>query len=188
MMITYTSRSRRGDGDSEITLKGTEEEIAALEKALLVGNSWVRRLPDNTIVEHSAYLTPQLTDDDDIKNHFQKVKSYFIDDSVKRLNRKKKDKDCEHPDPSIYVQHIAGYRDDYRKSADLMESVGFECLRSRRGKDGKYWEVWYLPGMWFAKGQLKGKKTEDMIEFLCRKIVPGSFEVDGQVWGLSIGD
>lgn len=36
-----------------------------------------------------------------------------------------------------------------------LDYCGFVCLRSPRGRDGRYWEQWVLPGLWHAKGQLK---------------------------------
>jgi len=186
MVVRYTSSTCSHDSNkSEVTFEGDESEIESLMKALTAGNVWIRRLEDGTIVEHPAFRALTLTDDDAISNHFQNIKSYFIDSSVKRLNRKKKD-DSEFHDPSIYVQHIAGYHGDYRKSANLMESVGFECLRSRRGKDGKYWEMWYLPGAWAATGDLKDKTTDEIRQFLFNRINPGTIEIGGQVWGLSL--
>lgn len=51
---------------------------------------------------------------------------------------------------SIIVQHLCGYDysvEGYQHNAQVLESFGFECLRSRRGNDGKYWELWFLPGL-----------------------------------------
>lgn len=42
-----------------------------------------------------------------------------------------------------------------------VEEWGFECMRSRRGESGKYWEVWMLYGITGAQGLLK-KAIDDM--------------------------
>jgi hypothetical protein len=64
----------------------------------------------------------------------------------------------EHDSPSISIQHLCGYNyssEGYRMQAEKLESYGFNCMRSRRGPDAKYWETWFLPGLWAAKGGLK---------------------------------
>lgn len=71
--------------------------------------------------------------------------------------------------PSITIQHVCAgkvcpsyekdrdryFRREYMKAAEALESWGFECCRSMRGKNGKFWELWFLPGLWYAKGELK---------------------------------
>ena len=59
--------------------------------------------------------------------------------------------------PSIMIQHLCGYnytRERYEETRKILESWGFECLRSRRGEDGQYWEIWMLFGNFSAKGPL----------------------------------
>lgn len=81
---------------------------------------------------------------------------------------------------------------------------GFECLRSRRGKDGRYWEQWVLHGLWAAKGPLKDHleqwhKThqphwhldvEEAARFLTvdLRIAFGSMDVTIQRWALTCDD
>lgn len=60
--------------------------------------------------------------------------------------------------PAIFIQSLCGYNytpETYRHDAAVLEEYGFICMRSRRGEDGRYWELWYLPGLWSAKGRLK---------------------------------
>ncbi len=60
--------------------------------------------------------------------------------------------------PSIMVSHLVGYgltKEAYLREARKFQSWGFCCMRSRRGNDGKYWEVWYLPGYWATAGDLR---------------------------------
>ncbi|MFA6404725.1 MAG: hypothetical protein WCW03_01880 [Candidatus Paceibacterota bacterium] len=64
----------------------------------------------------------------------------------------------DHTLPSISIQHLCGYHyseEGYQRNARTLESFGFECMRSRRGDDGRYWEIWYLPGLWAVEGELK---------------------------------
>lgn len=171
-------------GNTEIHFTGEPEEIEALDVALSSGMYWVRHTKKRGLEKvHAFKEIPELVDDD-ISPFFTKV-VYFQPGNVKRLDKNLHDEEKDRKrDPSFFVQSIYGYSDNYEKKAKMLEEVGFECLRSRRGKDGKYWEIWYLPGIWRLKGELKGKKTEDVIRFLCSLGV-GSFETSGRHWGLS---
>jgi hypothetical protein len=94
--------------------------------------------------------------------------------------------------PSITIKHLCGYSyspENYKFYAELLESYGFDCLRSRRGLDGKYWETWYLPDLFFAKGPLgdrlkqiddNDKKLTVALEFLRLKVVFGVLDVSQQ--------
>lgn len=98
----------------------------------------------------------------------------------------------EHSSPSISIQSLCGYYytpERYKAEAAKLESWGFECLRSRRGNDGQFWEVWFLSGIWSAKGALlesikgiKGekKKLEAATDFLGRNAVFRTLDVSVQ--------
>lgn len=45
--------------------------------------------------------------------------------------------------------------ENYVRESEKLTSYGFIQLRSKREEDGGYWEIWYLPGVWCAKGDLK---------------------------------
>lgn len=58
---------------------------------------------------------------------------------------------------AITIQHVCGYDysdDFYRENAKKLESYGFICCRSNRGSEGRFWEIWFLPGLWMAEGDL----------------------------------
>lgn len=94
--------------------------------------------------------------------------------------------------PSITIQHLCGYNYSefsYKDNAEKLESYGFECLRSRRGLDAKFYELWFLPGLWQAKGDLMAdisrSKSEEgklplALEFLRRKVSFGTLDVSSQ--------
>jgi hypothetical protein len=75
--------------------------------------------------------------------------------------------------PHFTIQSLCGYDytpDNYTREAEKLVSYGFIQVRSQRNQDGGYWELWYLPGIWCAKGDLKavvdkitnlGKSWED---------------------------
>lgn len=92
----------------------------------------------------------------------------------------------------IIIESVCGYHytpENYRAETAKLEEFGFECLRSRRGPEGRYWEMWYLSGSWSAKGRLKGalvgikdpkEQIDEMIQFLCRNVQFGSLNVTWQ--------
>ncbi len=60
--------------------------------------------------------------------------------------------------PHFVVQHLCGYRyslENYQMQAARLERFGFQCMRSKRAADGKFWEIWFLPGAWAAQNELK---------------------------------
>jgi len=58
----------------------------------------------------------------------------------------------------ITIQSLCGYDytpENYIRESEKLLSYGFIQVRSKRGEDGGFWEMWYLPGVWCAKGDLK---------------------------------
>jgi len=110
----------------------------------------------------------------------------------------------EHSVPSICIKHLCGYYftlENYKIQTELLESFGFSCLRSRRGIDGLFDEVWLLPSIWFAEGELKEVLTypEDLrcnvkkgidaaVSFLCRKTSFGTLDIAFQRASMPIPD
>lgn len=101
--------------------------------------------------------------------------------------------------PSLIMQHVGAMGDDYRNQASTAISFGFQPLRSPRGLDGRYWEIWYLPFFEAAKGELaehiktlKGKPVSEqvtsVVQFLCRNVRFGTLNVDVQRAALVIED
>ena len=110
----------------------------------------------------------------------------------------------ENSGPSIHIQHLCGYYftpENYKIQAELLESYGFSCLRSRRGTDGLFDEVWLLSSLWSAEGELKEVLTypEDLrsndkkgidaaVSFLCRKTSFGTLDIAFQRASMPIPD
>lgn len=105
----------------------------------------------------------------------------------------------DHAMPSIIIQHLCGYGytpDKYVAEAKRLERYGFDCLRSRRGVDSRYWEVWILSGLWSAKEELKAalgnssysdKKTlEKAVSFLRRNVAFGTLDVSFQKAAMTV--
>lgn len=96
--------------------------------------------------------------------------------------------------PHFLIQHLCGYGytpEKYIENAKILESYGFECMRSKRGTDGKFWEIWFLPGLYAAKGAFEeylkreqhssGTGTvKDAINFLCKTVRFGTLDVSVQ--------
>ena len=180
-MLKTTVEGHRRDGTASVEFTGTKREINALKNALTNGMNWIRVNKRGTIIKVPALKVPKVQNDDEISPFFNHITQYFSDTSIRRLAHDRKNSD----NPSYFVQHITGYGGEYNRRKDRMEAVGFECLRSRRGDDGKYWEIWYLPGAWAATGELKGKSHDDVMTYL-RGVCPGQITVSGEKWGLSI--
>jgi len=74
------------------------------------------------------------------------------------------EKTSEHESPSISICSLCGYYytpETYKTYGERLISYGFVCLRSKRSKDAKFWETWYLPSLWFAAGDLKDTLNSD---------------------------
>lgn len=94
----------------------------------------------------------------------------------------------EHSSPSILIHSLCGYnytKENYRIQAQRLESYGFDCCRSKRGKVGSIAELWYLCGLILAQGELKvlidklesTKQLQAAINFLCSHVSFGALDV-----------
>ncbi len=100
----------------------------------------------------------------------------------------------------IIIESLCGYDyspENYHKEVEKLESFGFVCMRSRRGDDGHFQEIWYLSGMWRAQGRLKGvlvgikepqQQADEAIKFLCKNVKFGSLDVSWQRAAMVIED
>ncbi len=103
-------------------------------------------------------------------------------------------------DAGIIIESVCGYYytpENYRAETAKLEEFGFECLRTRRGPDGKFWEMWYLSGAWSAAGRLKDtlvgikdpkEQVDEMVRFLCKNVQFGSLNVTWQRAAMVIED
>ncbi|MFA5962052.1 MAG: hypothetical protein WC848_05200 [Parcubacteria group bacterium] len=94
--------------------------------------------------------------------------------------------------PSIIIHAPCGYNyspENYEIEAEKLTSYGFICLRSRRGEDARFWELWYLPSLWSAEGRLKEYlnlrvdqkgSIKKAVSFLCRNASFGSLDLAWQ--------
>lgn len=107
--------------------------------------------------------------------------------------------------PSIIIQHLCGYNyspENYSHEATKLQAWGFECLRSRRGPNGRFNEMWVLPSFYSAQGALKETiervdqklknrtkhQLDAVISFLCRNSSFGTLDATTQRAAMSLGD
>lgn len=152
--LSRSSHSRSGENEMHIT--GLSDLETTKIEGMLAGTRWVR-VKNGRLQSTARYKKPPSpVDDPVIAPHWPQldpVPAVQMDlQNISELNVK-------HAfTASLTVQHLCGYyfsKNNYLREARKLRSFGFTCLRSRRGRDGKYWEIWYLPGLWMSKGALK---------------------------------
>lgn len=184
-------------GAGSVTINNlTPEESERLRASVLAGHCWVRR-DQNGRLEHSpSYETlPGPTADEDMLPFWRRPTAgtprqgelFGFDESTEASLR--------HASPSIYITGLCGYRystANYQFQAEQLMSWGFVCMRSPRDFDsGRYWEVWFLPGCWAAKGHLKealsgcrhktdGETLKVALKFLRQEASFGSLDISMQ--------
>lgn len=169
-----------------ITLEGTEEEIEAVH-AMLAGTKYLHQDSDAVVGLDKFNPLPAPIDDPALKEHWQtldKIGNWGLWSSKEPISYL--------TSPAICIQHLCGYyysEANYKKAVTQLESFGFHCLRSRRKSSGRFWEIWYLPGLWAAEGQLRkhiGKDTagqenlEKAVAFLCQHVSFGTLDATTQ--------
>jgi hypothetical protein len=115
--------------------------------------------------------------------------------------------------PHITISGLCGYnysKENYERESKKLLSYGFIQMRSKRGNDGKFWEFWYLSGLWAVKGELKdvvdritvkartwndsyGRRKDKecfdtVLEFLRKNVQFGSLDVSVQRMAMVIDD
>jgi|SaaInlLV_10m_DNA_2_1039722.scaffolds.fasta_scaffold00376_7 hypothetical protein len=101
--------------------------------------------------------------------------------------------------PGFIIQHLCGYGyspEGYKTEADKLTEWGFSCMRSQRGEDGQYWEMWYLPGLWAAKGRMRDElkatprdrkaEADAVATFLCQNARFGTLDIKSQRAAMTI--
>lgn len=180
-IITSSSTKNR---TTAITIEANKEENLEEFEAMLGSHKWIRQNEYGELETAPAHRNPPIL--------YDKMIDHIWDGKPAKI-RQLREAEEKHKevfrDRSFYVQHIAGYSGGFSEKAQRMYINGFVPLRSKRStKDGKCWEIWYLPGAWAAEGELRGKTEEQILSWLCEEIGPGNTELSGEAWVLSTPD
>lgn len=154
--ITIGSRSS-GHGSNSIEIKGlthdeSEQLLSAIrgfswfkvEEGRLVTNPCHIPLPDPVNDEKMLPFWRQFSNVQAQGEFLEKIFEDMSDDVIYQ--------------PHFTIQSLCGYNytpENYAYESNKLLGYGFIQTRSKRSEDGGYWELWYLPGIWCAKGNLK---------------------------------
>lgn len=186
--VEITTARVTAHGNGQVIISGlTQEETEKLVGSVRGGAFWVRFVEGKAVFSPAFKAVPDPVCDKKMlpfwRQHTEVQTSLqivsFDEDRIKNGS------------PSIHITGLCGYaysKENYQKNAELLESYGFSVMRSRRGNDATYWETWYLPGLWAAKGWLRRSINDpsnddevDMlkkaVEFLRNNVSFGSLDV-----------
>lgn len=181
-----------GCGNGEITIKGlTEDEIERFRGSIERGMWWIKGDGNFLTYVASHESLPDPTKDESMLP-FWRAATAGEKANAPKLFEFEPVKNSELP--SISIQHLCGYNyssENYRRQAENLISFGFECLRSRRDSRGEFTEIWFLPSLSSAKGELlkcieeqrsEGVKNqlEAAMSFLGRRVEFGALDVSVQ--------
>ena len=200
--IRIVSSSRWSCGSSnDVTIGGLSDEEAEFLKGMVSGHQWMTVEGDQLVFFPRDEGLPSLQEDDEMLPFWRSrssekesgVQEEFSYDEVPMFSS-----------PSIFIQGLCPYSytpEGYREEARKLQSWGFAHMRSKRGKDGKYWEVWYLSNLIMARGALgivikrvsrdsydSKKEFDAAIEFLRRNCRLGSLDVTVQRFAVAPPD
>lgn len=159
------------------------------------GTYWVR-IRNGRLESRPHFIElPSPVYDDEMLPFWRKPTQKEVKLSLKKYKRipfKEENDEELHLMASIFIRSLCGYYyspENYKFNAEKLTSFGFECLRSRRGDDGKFWEIWQLPFLDAARGDLKkrihkvkddSKRLKIALNFLARTVSFGSLDVSVQ--------
>lgn len=195
--------SIKGWANGELTIHGlTQEERGRLEASINSGQFWTRVVDERLSTINAFEATPNPTTDREMMPFWRaptEDEKRILHGQLKLFSFEKLER---YASPAIMIQHLCGYnwsQENYKHQAELLKSYGFEIMRSQRGEDGKYWEMWYLPGLWSAKGDLEiaiksSRSTSERgrlraaTDFLGRHVQFGTLDVCIQRMAMSAPD
>lgn len=181
--VSSTSHDK---GNHRIELAGlTHNELKGIE-GMAHGYSWAR-VVDGRVEFIPGYETPPAPTEDSMLPEWRTPRE---GDGTEQYQKEMFDPTYRFDGytGSIIIRHLCGYfytADGYRRNAEFLERCGFQCLRSRRGGDGRFSEHWFLPGLWAAEGPLKDEvgtlpkeqQMEQALKFLPTQVSFGTLDV-----------
>ncbi len=190
-----TEKVRIGSQSSNnMSIEGLRpEELSALLQSIRAGSHWIRVHEGRLLAEPAHQKLPDPVTDRQMMPFWNKPTA----DELARANLKQLelitlDEERKGYSPSIHINYLCGYdwtELRYEAEGNKLRLFGFEIMRSPRGNDGRYWESWFLPGLWAAKGQFREaierspaekderQKLDRALEFLRHNCHFGSLDV-----------
>lgn len=188
-----------GYSKTSVTLGGLKDDESDLIQAAVHGHQWVTVKEGRLSAVPAHNPLPDPVEDPEMLPFWRKRQPGSAEMQEVLLDT---DELRDHSSPSIYISSLCGYfytPERYKDEANRLQDWGFVSMRSQRGTDGRYWEVWYLCGIWAAKNELKeaietGKKQtnkaklERALDFLRRSSAFGSLDVSIQKLAMPVPD
>jgi hypothetical protein len=194
--IRVTSSKHGRNNENEVSIGNlTPEETNTIE-AFVLGSCWIRVSEDGRIERRERFekLPDPISDPYSPPKWISAIdwtkEAPFLVNPIPALPEEPKP---SYEDPGFIVRYLCGYNNTpYEYEARKLQSYGFECLRSRRGPDGRFYEIWFLPSRYFAKGELEdaidlrtskngeseqSSKTSVVVNFLCNHVSFGTLDV-----------
>ncbi len=185
------------DGTTEITFSGIPKDKTDHMQGVTTGQYWMSVIGGQITFVSAREALPEPAADEDMLPFWRPLRaSGCVQLEMKELVF---EPEARNESPSFMVKHLCGYNytpEAFRQNVARLTSYGFECMRSRRGDDGKFWETWYLPGAWAATGELRTaidqhmkrvditdyslrtrEETKALIEFVRNRVLFGSLDV-----------
>ena len=153
--VSWVSKS--SDGSIDIRNLCAPGEMDSIEAAI-VGSKWIRFNNGRLEVSDAYIKIPTPIEDPYVADEWQCSKDGVMKFSFNYKHTRYGKRVFNDAGGSILIHSLCGYnysKGNYERCANLLISYGFNCTRSSRGEDGHFWEVWYLPGLWCAKGELQ---------------------------------
>lgn len=151
-------------GNTGISLENLTADEADKLRGMVRGHWWARGMNGRIDFIHGMEMPSAPTEDEMLPQWRKPIREEREEEYQHLLL----DPDCnlQYSSPSILIQHLCGYSytpQGYKANAEFLEACGFACMRSRRGDEGLFWEIWFLPGLWAAKGRMK-EAIRDMVD------------------------
>jgi len=189
--VRISERVSKGEEHAAKLVNLTSAEAAQIDSTLS-GNSWIRAV-DGRLESRPVWEPLPRPAEDPLIAPFWSPSQVPPPATLELLPAT----DFKSLTPSFVVQHLCGYNYTplgYREEAERLEAFGFTCLRSQRGEDGRFDEMWYLPGAWAAKGDLKlhlegvprEQHMDTVVAFLCRRASFGTLDIMQQRAAMTI--
>jgi hypothetical protein len=180
-----------GVGSESVTISHLKPGESDLIEGAINGHQWVGTEEGRVVAISKNNPLPSPTDDEKMLPFWRRRQ-----ESTSEMQEVLIDTESLHERTSfsLYISSPCGYGytpEMYKVEAEKLTRWGFVCMRSQRTLDGKYWEVWYLCGLWSAKNELEEsikygnkdsekEKLEKALDFLATNSSFGSLEATVQ--------